>query len=85
MEVTFKWQEQSHGGWQPRRKTVKTTGDKTVLGLAREQDIKIEAMCPNVNEHFVHGQVFNCVKTLHTKDTYSAIGEIAAIANEGKG
>ncbi|NMB25288.1 MAG: ATP-binding protein [Firmicutes bacterium] len=60
MEVTFKWQEQSHGGWQPRRKTVKTTGDKTVLGLAREQDIKIEAMCGGRGrcgrcKVFVHG------------------------------
>ena len=45
MQVTFMWQEQGNGRWQQRQQTVETIGDKTVLGLAREQDIKIEATC----------------------------------------
>ena len=45
MQVTFIWQEQNGSRWQQRQKHVTTTGDKTVLGLAREQDIKINATC----------------------------------------
>ncbi|NMB12386.1 MAG: DUF4445 domain-containing protein [Firmicutes bacterium] len=45
MQVTFTWQEQSGSRWQQRQKRVTATGDKTVLGLAREQDIRIDATC----------------------------------------
>lgn len=45
MQVTFIWQEQNAGSRQQRQKQVTATGDKTILGLAREHDIRIDATC----------------------------------------
>ncbi|NLY29898.1 MAG: ATP-binding protein [Firmicutes bacterium] len=43
--MTFIWHEQIDGRWSQRQKQVATNGDMTVLRLAREQDIKIDATC----------------------------------------
>ena len=45
MQVTFIWHEQIDGRWSQRQKQVATGGDMTVLRLAREHDIKIDATC----------------------------------------
>lgn len=45
VQVTFVWQEQRGGRREQRQEQVITNGDKTILGLAREQDIKIDATC----------------------------------------
>ena len=45
MQVTFIWHEQIDGRWSQRQKQVTTSGDMTVLRLAREHDIKIDATC----------------------------------------
>ncbi|NLY52148.1 MAG: ATP-binding protein [Firmicutes bacterium] len=43
--MTFIWHEQIDGRWSQRQKQVTTSGDMTVLRLAREHDIKIDATC----------------------------------------
>ena len=45
MEVTFKWQEQSRGQWQSRQRTVLAEEQKTILQIAQDAGIPIEAMC----------------------------------------
>ena len=45
MQVTFIWHEQIDGRWSQQQKQVTTTGDMTILRLAREHDIKIDATC----------------------------------------
>ena len=45
VQVTFIWQEQVEGRWSQRQKQVTASGDATVLRLAREYDIKINATC----------------------------------------
>lgn len=45
MQVRFVWQEQRNGRWQKKERVVKTSGDKTILGLAREHGVEIDATC----------------------------------------
>jgi len=45
VQVTFIWQEQVEGRWSQRQKQVTASGDATVLRLAREYDVKINATC----------------------------------------
>lgn len=44
-KVTFKWREDSGGRSIQQQRVIQTTGNRTILALARENDIKIEATC----------------------------------------